>query len=129
MQGTRDPSPWLAVPAAIAFAHQHDWARVARDCRVLVQDTAARVARLTGLPGFSSPEFCAPQMVAMPVTHCDPVVLKQRLLQQFRIEIPCFNWQQHTIVRVSAQGYNSQSDMDLLVAALTELLPELSATA
>ena len=127
MQGTRDPSAWLAVPAAIAFANQHDWKGVARDCRALVQDTAARVAALTGRPGFSSPEFCAPQMVSMPVTPCDPIALKQRLLDQFAIEIPCFNWQQNTVVRVSAQGYNSQSHMDLLVAALTELLPQLSA--
>lgn len=128
MQGTRDPSAWLTVPAAITFAQQHDWPSVARHCRHLVQDTAARVARLTGLPAFSSPEFCAPQMVAMPVTACDPLDLKQRLLQQFSIEIPCFTWQQHTVVRVSAQGYNTQSQMDLLVAALTELLPLLSAT-
>ena len=128
MQGTRDPSAWLAVPAAIAFARQHDWPRVARGCRQLVQDTAARVSRLTGLPGFSSPEFCAPQMAAMPVTPCDPLELQKRLLRQFGIEIPCFTWQQHTVVRVSAQGYNTQTQMDLLVAALTELLPSLSAT-
>lgn len=31
------------------------------------------------------------------------------------------------MVRVSAQGYNSQGQMDLLVAALAELLIELSA--
>ena len=128
MQGTRDPSAWLAVPAAVAFAHQHDWKTVARGCRTLVQETAARVAALTGLQGFCSPEFCAPQMVSMPVTPCDPMVLKQRLLDQFNIEIPCFNWQGHTIVRVSAQGYNTQGDMDKLVVALTELLPQISAT-
>ena len=127
MQGTRDPSAWLAVPAAIAFARQHDWPSVARSCRQLVQDTAARVAQLTGLPGLSTPEVCAPQMVAMPVTACDPVALKQRLLDGFNIEIPCFNWQRHTIVRVSAQGYNTEADMDRLIAALTELLPQLAA--
>jgi len=128
VQGTRDPSAWLAVPAAVAFARQHDWKSVARDCRALVQDTAARVSALTGLPGSCSAEFCAPQMVSMPVTACDPAVLKQRLLDQFAIEIPCFKWQQHTIVRVSAQGYNTQGDMDKLVVALTELLPQVSAT-
>ncbi len=127
VQGTRDPSAWLAVPAAISFAHQHDWKSVARDCRALAQDTAARVSALTGLPGFCSREFCAPQMVSMPVTNCDPLKLKQRLLDDYAIEIPCFNWQQHTVVRVSAQGYNTQADMDHLVAALTVLLPQLSA--
>lgn len=128
MQGTRDPSAWLTVPAAIAFARQNDWPRVAAACRALVQSTAARVAALTGMPGFCSPEFRAPQMAAMPVPSCDPLVLQRRLLSEFGIEIPCFNWQDRTIVRVSAQGYNTQSQMDLLVAALTELLPKLSAT-
>jgi isopenicillin-N epimerase len=128
MQGTRDPSAWLTVPAAIAFARQHDWGRVAAECRNLVQSTAARVAALTGLPGFCSPEFCAPQMVSMPVPSCDTLLLQRSLMDQFSIEIPCFKWQDHTIVRVSAQGYNTQGQMDLLVTALTELLPKLSAT-
>jgi isopenicillin-N epimerase len=127
MQGTRDPSAWLTVPAAVDFARQHDWPNVARDCRRLVQDTAARVRALTGLPGFCSPEYCAPQMVSMAVTPSDPLELQKRLLDQFGIEIPCFTWQGHTIVRVSAQGYNTQAQMDHLVSALTELLPQLSA--
>ena len=30
MQGTRDPAAWLAVPAAIDFRREHDWAGVSR---------------------------------------------------------------------------------------------------
>ncbi len=129
MQGTRDPSSWLAVPAAIAFRRQHGWDKVARACHDLVQDTAARVARLTGLQGLCSPPFCAPQMVSMPVPPCDPLDLQRTLMARYGIEIPCFNWQDRSIVRVSAQGYNTQKQMDLLVRALTELLPDLSAKA
>ena len=72
MQGTRDPSAWLAVPAALQFRADHDWDKVAKACQALAQDTAARVRALTGLPALSSPEFCAPQMVSMPVPRCDP---------------------------------------------------------
>jgi isopenicillin-N epimerase len=129
MQGTRDPSAWLTVPTALDFTRQHDWAKVAQQCRHLVQGTAARVRALTGLPGFSSPEFCAPQMAAMPVPACDPLILQQTLMADYGIEIPCFKWQDHTVVRVSAQGYNTQSQMDLLVNALTQVLPRLSAKA
>ncbi len=122
MQGTRDPSAWLAVPKAIAFRAQHGWAAVAEQCRVLVQDTAARVAALTGLAPFGAPGFCAPQMVAMPVPECDPPDLQRRLLAGYGIEIPCFRWRQHCIVRLSVQGYNSQAQLDGLVGALqTEL--------
>lgn len=123
MQGTRDPAAWLTVPAAVEFARQHDWTRVAAACRDLAQDTAARVRALTGLPAFSSPDFCAPQMVSMPVPACDTAQLQKDLMARFGIEIPCFTWNGHSIVRVSAQGYNTQANMDLLVTALTELLP------
>lgn len=118
MQGTRDPSAWLAVPAAIEFSRQHNWDKVAAQCRILAQDTAARVAKLTGLPALGSPDFCAPQMVSMPVPNCDPMDLKLYLLNQHGIEIPVFNWQDKTIVRVSVQGYNTQKDLDALVSAL-----------
>lgn len=124
MQGTRDPSAWLSVPDAIAFRQQHGWDRVADQCRLLVQDTGRRVAALTGLPALSSPEFCAPQMVSMPVPATDMPALQRRLLADYGIEIPCFTWKDHCIVRVSAQGYNTQGQMDLLVGALDALLPQ-----
>ena len=127
MQGTRDPAAILAIPAAIQFRAQHGWPTIATACRHLVQHTAARVRALTGLPALSTPEFCAPQMVAMPVTPCDPKALQQALLDRYSIEIPCFIWADHTVVRVSAQGYNTQKHMDHLITALTELLPGLSA--
>ena len=127
MQGTRDPSAWLAVPAALQFRQDHDWDKVAAACQALAQETAARVRAVTGLPALSSPEFCAPQMVSMPVPRCDPAQLKTRLYDDYQIEIPCFDWQDHTIVRLSVQGYNTASQMDHLVSALTEILPQLSA--
>lgn len=123
MQGTRDPAAWLTVPAALDFRREHGWEGVAADCRALAQETAARLRALTGLPALSSPEFCAPQMVAMPVPHIeDPVDFQKRLNERYGIEIPVFNWQQHSIVRVSVQGYNSKPQMDLLIEALTDML-------
>ena len=118
MQGTRDPSAWLAVTDAIAFRKQHHWDNVAAQCQTLVQETALRVRQLTGIPALSSPEFCAPQMVAMPVPRCDPKVLQSKLYAENKIEIPVFDWKEQTIVRVSAQGYNTQKHMDVLVSAL-----------
>ena len=122
MQGTRDPSAWLTVPDAIAFRAQHSWDAVARRCRDLTQKTAARVAALTNLPPLSNAEFCAPQMVSMPVPRCDPMALKLALLNDHGIEIPCFDWQDHTIVRLSVQGYNTEQQLDLLVRALGTIL-------
>jgi len=122
-QGTRDPAALLAVAAAIDFRRQHDWPGVAEQCRQLAQETAARVADLTDMPPLSAPEFCAPQMVAMPVPDiADPTQFHHDLLERFAIEIPVFHWKSRSIVRVSAQGYNSKPQMDLLLQALNEML-------
>lgn len=122
MQGTRDPSAWLAVPAALAFRREHDWWAVSAECTRLARETAARLAELTGLPALSSPEFCAPQMIAMPIPACDPLALHDELLKSWGIEIPVFEWQDRHIVRLSCQGYNNRAQMDVLIEALSELL-------
>jgi isopenicillin-N epimerase len=123
MQGTRDPAAWLAVPAALAFRNQQGWAGVAAHCQMLAQDTALRLAELTSLPPLSAPEFCAPQMVAIPIPDVDdPVEFQRQLMERYQIEIPVFKWQERSIVRLSVQGYNSKAQMDLLTDALTEML-------
>ena len=123
MQGTRDPSAWLAVPSALQFRADNDWISIAAHCRQLAQQTATRIGKLTGLAPLSSPEFSAPQMVAIPVPALeDPVKFHDTLLERYGIEIPVFNWQNHSIVRLSVQGYNSQRQMDILVEALKTAL-------
>ncbi|NAZ36869.1 aminotransferase class V-fold PLP-dependent enzyme [Rubellimicrobium sp. CFH 75288] len=122
MQGTRDPAAFLAVPAAIRFRREHDWDRVAERCRTLVDGVEARMAELTGLSPLSGPEFRAPQMAALRVpARGEARDLQARLLEQHGIEIPCYDWAGHRIVRVSAQGYNDRDDMDRLVAALADI--------
>jgi isopenicillin-N epimerase len=119
MQGTRDPAAWLAVPAAIAFRKQHDWWSVSADCQRLAQETAQRLRALTGLEPLSTPEFSAPQMVAMPIPPCDAPELQRTLNAKYGIEIPVFEWQGHHIARLSCQGYNTRGQMDLLIDALS----------
>lgn len=128
MQGTRDPSAWLAVPAALAFRRDHDWWKVSAECTRLAQETAARLRELTGLPALSSPEFCAPQMVAMQIPPCDPQAVHDELINRYGIEIPVFEWQGRHIVRLSCQGYNTRAQMDALIDALSELLELRPAT-
>ena len=117
MQGTRDPSAWLAVPEALRFRREQGWEQVADRCRELTQEVAGRVAGLSGMAALSSAEFCAPQMVAMPVPECDVAVL-QGFLWARGIEIPCYRWKGRCIVRLSVQGYNDRGDLARLVAGL-----------
>ncbi len=48
MNGTRDYSAFLTIPAAIQFMKQHNWEQVATECRQLVQDNAAAFCKLLG---------------------------------------------------------------------------------
>ena len=122
IQGTRDPAPWLTVTAAIDYRRDNDWTSVQAHCQALAQDTARRLGELTGLAPISAPEFCAPQMVAMPIPECDVDQLKLDLYDKYSIEIPVFKWQDICICRLSVQGYNSKTQMDLLIEALSDLL-------
>src|SRR5665213_3140399 len=71
---------------------------------------------------LSIPQFCAPQMVAIPIPPCEPMALKAALVRDYNIEIPVHQWEDRFLVRLSCQGYNTHSQMDLLVRALSDLL-------
>jgi isopenicillin-N epimerase len=53
--------------------------------------------------------------------------LKTRLLSDFNIEIPCFEWNDKQFIRLSIQGYNTGAEIDLLLHALSILIPQLCA--
>lgn len=120
-QGTRDPAAWLAVPAALAFRAEHDWASVTRRCAALARDIAAEVAAITGVAPLATPEIGAPQMIALPLPECDTEAL-HRDLRARGVEIPCYRWQGRPLLRLSVQGYNSAADGARLVGELSRLL-------
>lgn len=116
-QGTRDLSPFLAVPAAIRFQAEHGWDAVRAACHGLAGATRDRIAALTGLePACQDADFG--QMAAIPVPAMDPVSLQTALFERHRIEIPVTTHGGRTFVRMSVQGYNTPADADALVAAL-----------
>ena len=121
VQGTRDPSAFLAIPAAYAFRAAHDWEQVARRCAAMAAETGARLARLTGLAPLCAEPFRAPQMFAVRLPDCDPAALQRDLMARWKIEMPCYRWKEHCIARFSVQGYTTQAQLDLLVAALSEI--------
>jgi isopenicillin-N epimerase len=117
-QGTRDPSAYLTVPAAIAWQDEHEWAAVRDRCHEL-----ARRARneLDLEPLTPSAEFFA-QMVTLRLPKNAPRDLQERLYAEHRIEIPVFERGDERFIRASFQGYNDTADLERLKAALVELL-------
>jgi isopenicillin-N epimerase len=126
-QGTRDIAAYLAVHAAIQFMRDHDWPSVRQRCHELVRDARERVSALTGLPPLTpdAPAWFG-QMAALPLPPCNLDALKQRLYDEFKIEIPVINWNDRCFVRISIQAYNTPADVDALIEALRLLLPQVS---
>jgi isopenicillin-N epimerase len=63
-------------------------------------------------------------MVSCPIPPCDTAVLKERLYEEFRVEVPIVQRKNgQTFVRVSFQAYNDEADLEALIEGLTALLP------
>jgi len=122
--GTRDVAAFLAVPKAIQFQQEHAWAQVRSACHHLAVETWQRIHDLTNLaPLHPDPETWFAQMIVATLpADTDLAVLKARLLNEFRIEIPLVAWNEWKLIRLSVQGYNSRRDMDRLLLALKTIL-------
>jgi isopenicillin-N epimerase len=113
-QGTRDPSAYLSVPAAIDFQAVHDWPEVRRRSRALLEHARARMALEPLTDDFV-------QMLGFAVDLPEPETLTRRLFDEHRIEVPVFETSHGWTMRVSVQAYNDEADLDALVAALETL--------
>jgi isopenicillin-N epimerase len=122
-QGTRDLAAFLAVPAAIEFLSTHDWNSVRARCQALVRTASRAMHAMTGLaPLYPDDAGWYVQMAAMELPACDIDAVALRLRDEFHIEVPVRRWNGRPILRVSAQAYNTESDIEALIAALREVL-------
>ncbi len=123
--GTKDPTAALAVPLAIQFMREHTWEQVRRECHALLRRALKRVCELTGLqPTYPLDSGFYHQMAIAPLPPSNLAVLKSRLYDEYKIEVPLVQWQEKQFIRISIQGYNDQNDVDRLLQALYVLLPE-----
>ncbi len=145
--GTNDLSAYLAVPAAVEFQTTHDWPAQRARCHALARQAMERIAELTGLPPiYPDIRFQPPggdhhnfdkwsnpghlpevtfyqQMASAPLPiQKDLKSFKARLYDRHRVEVPCVQWQDRQFVRISIQAYNSEEDVDALLAALADEL-------
>lgn len=127
-QGTRDLSPFLATPAAIDFAEEHDWRSMRDRCRELALRTRCSIDNLTGLEPISPSGDTAThrwigQMVAVRLPQATDVVqLQRRLYDEHRIEVPCHRWNGVPLMRISVAAHTSDDDLDRLVQVLRSML-------
>jgi isopenicillin-N epimerase len=124
--GTNDPSAYLSVPAAIQFQEQHNWPEIQQRCQQILAEGLRRIDKLTGL-GTVYSELASP-FVQMAVARLplvkDLAIFKSELLEQYRIEVPCTEWNGYHFIRISIQAYNDAADLEALAFALEKLLRE-----
>jgi isopenicillin-N epimerase len=114
----------LTVRAAIEFQAKHKWHEVRAACHELAKDAQARICALTGpAPLHPQSENWFAQLTAAPLpANTDLALLKTRLYDDRRIEVPGHAWRDRKLIRISIQGYNSKKDVDQLLSALSALL-------
>jgi isopenicillin-N epimerase len=124
--GTRDPTAWLSIPAALAFYRSMgDGTLRARNHGVAVAAGALLAQRWgteTGAPADMLGAMAAVRLPGQrPATAEAALALNNALWERHRIEVPVMAMGSQLWLRVSAQIYNDLSDYEQLAAAVAAL--------
>lgn len=122
LQGTRDYSAFLTIPAAIDYLNSNNWTEVSAKAKQMILDNYQDLCDIFGTqPIVPVNSDHLGQICSVPVPIDDPMILKKPLFEQYKIEIPVFKLREHVFMRLSTQAYVSQKDIDYLKTALKEL--------
>lgn len=121
--GTRDPSPYLTVPAAIEFLEHVGLTAFRQRTHWLASYARNRLSGFASRPPLvpDSSEWYG-SMAHMPLPPVDTQRLQSSLWQQHGIEVPIVDWGGNQWIRVSCHLYNSTAEIDRLVKAIGELI-------
>lgn len=120
--GTRDFSAFLSIPFCIDFMSLYKWEEVRGSCRIKTIQWARKFQQEFGFKSICpiNDKFIG-QMYSIPIRTADPLLVKDRLYDEYKIEIPVFLNQSDVFIRFSYQAFNSDQDMDELFIALSDL--------
>ena len=122
LQGTRDYSAFLTIPAAIDFMQENNWPEVRKECRHITQQNAARFCDLLNAEPLSpvTDDFVQ-QLYSTQIKTDQPEKLHNLLYEKYNIQIPVMPQDDKVFIRYSIQGFNSNDDLDILYDALKEI--------
>lgn len=121
--GTRDPSPFLAIPAAIDFLEQVGFETFRRETHSLARYALETLSQRIGAKPFVPDDLdWYGSMISLRIADGEPEPLQRALWERYRIEIPVVAWQGQRLIRPSCHLYTWPEDLDLLARALTELV-------
>lgn len=119
-RGTFDPAAILSIPTALEFISSPEWVEARRASRQLLKHALSQLSAMTSLSPLSPlPSQLIHQMgSAILPPELDIRMIKQKLYQEFSIEVPLLEWEGLKLIRISVQGYNTPEDIDRLLQAL-----------
>jgi isopenicillin-N epimerase len=121
--GTRDPTPWLCAPDGFRFLHGlGDDARITY-CHDLAWRAAQTLTSHWHTPLEIDESAVASMVSVMTPEHCgttrpDAVALRDRLLHDHNLEVQTHARAGRVWIRLCAQVYNDDEDIQRLVAAV-----------
>ena len=124
--GTRDPSPFLAAPAALDLMREVGLERIWAWNHALAWESARRLCARWDT-AFTPEERLIGTMATLPLperlgsTHEDARRLRDALLFEDRIEVQLHAFRGRLWARISAQIYTDATDMDALGDAIASL--------
>jgi isopenicillin-N epimerase len=122
MQGTRDISAYLTVPAIMKFFDEYNMPERQAACRKVILEQYPIFCELLGTKPLCalSNEFLG-QMCSIPITVKNPLQLKESLYNDHKIEIPVMQRGNEIYLRISYQVYNNMDDLEYLKAVVKKL--------
>ncbi len=121
-EGTRDPCPWLSVPAAIDFQAELGWERIRGRIAELVAYVREHLGGLKPATPAHPALHGAMTAFRLPA-GTEAAALRRDLWERFRIEAPVIERPEGLLLRVSTHFYNTEAEIERLAEALPVLLP------
>ena len=120
-QGTKDMSAFLSIPSSIDFLEDNDWKERRKGSQSLILEVSKNLKEIFETDTLSQNEGWIGQMVSHPLPSNMTIDLKEKLWEDYMIEVPVFEWNKQKFIRVSAHFYNHSSDMEILINALKSI--------
>lgn len=122
--GTRDPSPWLTAPAGISFLQEQGGQRLMLRNHELAWWAARHLTGAWGTPLEIDESMVASMVSVMTperigTTKPEAVALRDRLLFNHNIEVQAHARAGRVWVRLCAQAYNDESDIERIAEAVS----------
>jgi isopenicillin-N epimerase len=124
--GTKDPSAWLAVEAALDFVDSVGVERMRAHNTGLAREAGELLRTAWGSPRLA-PDSMLGFLVtlqappgALGTTLDEAISARRFLLDAYRTEVPVFGFGERNWVRISAQVYNELSDYEPLAEAVLQ---------